>query len=414
MKKILLNKSLFFTIIFFVTLFSPLNLAFSFAYIFADDSNGVDLVTHPTGYEGLGTTLTVTVGIDPTSVNAADMVIPTQNVVLAFNNAISTSPNIFFGSIPSQVDFESVLLHEMGHSLGLQHCNLSTESGLSAVNQDYTKSTDGANDTFDLNSGSDGIIGTDDDVRGDDVNLNYFKISDNNPFTIASSIDQTSYSRDLADLPSGNFSANGERDVAILLGFNGTEAVMQQGTVIGEVQRTLTADDVAGLKYGESGIDEIAGTIDDYTLVLNYVGLTDSADIVIDFDDAQTGFAVSQNGGAFLSGNHARITASRIYINTGYNWFFSTSLSTNDIDIVSSEVALFPNPTNDFITINNPNSIKLDNVTIYDVNGRLINSKRLNSNNSSHELDITQFASGMYLFVIESDKGQIIKRIIKD
>ena len=342
------------------------------------------------------------------------MVIPTQNVVLAFNNAISTSPNIFFGSIPSQVDFESVLLHEMGHSLGLQHCNLSTESGLSAVNQDYTKSTDGANDTFDLNSGSDGIIGTDDDVRGDDVNLNYFKISDNNPFTIASSIDQTSYSRDLADLPSGNFSANGERDVAILLGFNGTEAVMQQGTVIGEVQRTLTADDVAGLKYGESGIDEIAGTIDDYTLVLNYVGLTDSADIVIDFDDAQTGFAVSQNGGAFLSGNHARITASRIYINTGYNWFFSTSLSTNDIDIVSSEVALFPNPTNDFITINNPNSIKLDNVTIYDVNGRLINSKRLNSNNSSHELDITQFASGMYLFVIESDKGQIIKRIIKD
>lgn len=414
MKNIAFNHTSYFKALLCIALLTPLNFAFSFAYIFANESNGIDLVTHPSGYNGSGGTLTITVGIDPISPNAADMVISTQNVISVFNNMASTTPNISFGSIPSQVDFESVLLHEMGHSLGLAHCNLATESGLSGSNQDYTKTTDGANDTFDLNPGLDGIIGSADDVRGDDENLNYFKISDNNPFTITSTVDQTTYSRDLLDLPSGNFSANGERDVSILLGFNSTEAVMQQGSIVGEVQRTLAADDVAGLKYGEAGVDEIAGTIDDYTLVLNYVGLTDVADIVIAFDDTQTGFAVSQSGADLINANHAAITSSRIYFNTGYNWFFNTSLSVEDIAVNTSKATLFPNPTNDFVSISNSNAI--ERIAIYDINGRLIQTKQLDSNNALDKItiDISDFESGIYLFVIKSDNGQQIERIIKN
>ncbi|WP_425075492.1 zinc-dependent metalloprotease [Psychroserpens sp. S379A] len=414
MKNIAFNHTSYFKALLCIALLTPLNFAFSFAYIFANESNGVDLVTHPSGYNGSGGTLTITVGIDPISPNAADMVISTQNVISVFNNMASTTPNISFGSIPSQVDFESVLLHEMGHSLGLAHCNLATESGLSGSNQDYTKTTDGANDTFDLNPGLDGVIGSADDVRGDDENLNYFKISDNNPFTITSTVDQTTYSRDLLDLPSGNFSANGERDVSVLLGFNSTEAVMQQGSIVGEVQRTLAADDVAGLKYGEAGVDEIAGTIDDYTLVLNYVGLTDVADIVIAFDDTQTGFAVSQSGADLINANHAAITSSRIYFNTGYNWFFNTSLSVEDIAVNTSKATLFPNPTNDFVSISNSNAI--ERIAIYDINGRLIQTKQLDSNNALDKItiDISDFESGIYLFVIKSDNGQQIERIIKN
>ncbi len=414
MKNIAFNHTSYFKALLCIALLTPLNFAFSFAYIFANESNGVDLVTHPSGYNGSGGTLTITVGIDPISPNAADMVISTQNVISVFNNMASTTPNISFGSIPSQVDFESVLLHEMGHSLGLAHCNLATESGLSGSNQDYTKTTDGANDTFDLNPGLDGVIGSADDVRGDDENLNYFKISDNNPFTITSTVDQTTYSRDLLDLPSGNFSANGERDVSVLLGFNSTEAVMQQGSIVGEVQRTLAADDVAGLKYGEAGVDEIAGTTDDYTLVLNYVGLTDVADIVIAFDDTQTGFAVSQSGADLINANHAAITSSRIYFNTGYNWFFNTSLSVEDIAVNTSKATLFPNPTNDFVSISNSNAI--ERIAIYDINGRLIQTKQLDSNNALDKItiDISDFESGIYLFVIKSDNGQQIERIIKN
>ena len=319
------NKSTVFSLFLFLALLTPLNSAFPFAFVFAGEANGVTIVTHPIGYTGAGGVVTVSVGIDPTSANASDMVISTQNVIAVFNEALSTTGNLDFGPLPSgNIDFESVLLHEMGHSLGLRHCNLASESGLTGSAQNFTQATDGADNVYGLDAGVDGIIGTADDVRGDDVNLNYFKISDNNPFTIAGTVDQTTYSRDIIDLPSGNFSTNGDRTVSGSLGFPNTEAVMQQGTFNNEQQQTLSADDVAGLKYAMAGLDEIAGTADDYILELEYAGLTASADIVIDFDNNETGFAVSQNGGVFVGADHIAITASNIYFNTGFSWYFNT------------------------------------------------------------------------------------------
>jgi len=136
------------------------------------------------------------VGIDPSSENAQSMVISTQNVINTWNQLVPTTGNLVSGSannIPSGfVDFESVLLHEMGHSLGLGHVNAASESGLSGSDREYTKATNGSNNEFDLNSGADGIIGSADDLRGDDVNLNYFRKSNNDPFTIASVVDSTS------------------------------------------------------------------------------------------------------------------------------------------------------------------------------------------------------------------------------
>ena len=208
------NKLNKLSLLLFLALFTPINSAFPFAFVFAGEGNGVAIVAHPIGYTGSGGVVTVSVGIDPTSANASDMVISTQNVIAVFNEALSTTGNLDFGPLPSgNVDFESVLLHEMGHSLGLAHCNIATESGLTGSAQDYTKSTDGADNMFGQDPGADGIIGSADDIRGDDENLNYFKIADNNPFTIAGTVDLTTYSRDLVDLPSGNFSANGARSV---------------------------------------------------------------------------------------------------------------------------------------------------------------------------------------------------------
>ena len=305
---------------------------FAGTFIFAGESNGVDVVAHPTGYDtGSGGTLTVRVCIDPNSANAAAMEIPVQNNITIYNRLQPTTGNLVTGAnnnIPGgQVDFESVALHELGHCIGLAHVNAATESGLTGSNRNYTKATDGTNNHFDINAGVDGIIGSHDDNRGDDVNLHWYRKSINNPFTITGTVDSSTYARDLASLPAGHsFAANADRTVAGSMGYPDTEAVMQQGTFFDEAQRSLTHDDVATLRYAASGRNELAGDSDDYTINLEYGGISNSnCDINLNFDNSQTGFAVCQVGGTFLSGSdHIRITSANIFFNTSFNWFFNT------------------------------------------------------------------------------------------
>ena len=296
------------------------------AFIFAGESNGVDMVCHPSGYTGSGTHLTISLCIDPTSANAADMVIPVQNIATTINGLSAVSPNLISGgsnNIPgSQIDFESVALHEVGHCIGLAHPNLGSQSGVSNTNS--TNTTNGSNNSFEENSGSDGIFGSADDTRGDDVNLTWFRMADNNPFIKGSTFDSTVYSRDLGDLPGGDvFSANADRTVASLYGVSSTEAVMQQGSFFDEDQRDWAADDEAMLRYAMSGVDEVQGNSDDYTISAEYVGMTTDCDVVLRYNNSATGFAVCNVSGSFVGSGHIRITAATASFNTGFDWFFN-------------------------------------------------------------------------------------------
>ena len=316
--------------IFICLLLIPVQSAHSFVFIFAGTSNGLDIVTHPIGYTGVGGTFQISVGIVPGTENATAMAISVQNVVNTINKLLPANNNLVNGGNnnipPGQIDFESVLLHEMGHSLGLGHVNLASESGLTDPEWNFTKSTRGVNGVFDLDAGPDGIIGSEDDFRGDDENLNYFKVADNNPFDLAGVIDATTYSRDLGDLPNGGFySTNADRNVAANLFFlSNTECVMQQGSFFDEAQRLLSADDVAGLRYAMAGLDEINGTADDYSFELVYVGESSNADISISFDATKTSFAVSESLASLFNG-HAFITSNDIFFDPGNSWFFNTA-----------------------------------------------------------------------------------------
>ena len=306
------------------------------AYIFASEVNGESTITHPSTYTGSGGPITVRVCINPSSPNAAAMEIPVQNTVYVYNRLQATTGNLSLGNsnnIPSgQLDFESVALHEMGHCLGMAHVNAASESGLSGGDRDYTRATDGANNRFDLNPGVDGIVGSGDDSRGDDVNLHWYRRANNNPFTIDNPVDFTTYSLALEDLPSGHsFAANADRDLAALLGVPNTEAVMQQLTYYDEAQRTLAHDDVATLLYAASGIDETAGTTDDYGINLEYGGLsTTDCDISLGFTTT-TSLAFCSVGGTYIGSGHVRITSANIEFSDDYAWFFNPVLS-NDSD----------------------------------------------------------------------------------
>jgi hypothetical protein len=300
------------------------------AYIFAGEVNGLDLVTHPNTYSGTGGIVSVRVCINPASPDASAMEIPVQNNITIFNRLQPTTGNLFRGSannVPaSQIDFESVALHELGHCLGLAHVNAASESGQTGNNENYTKATDGANNVLDLNPGPDGVIGSQDDLRGDDVNLHWYRRANNNPFTIDEPVDSSTYTRSLTALQSlgHSFAANADRAVAQLLGVPNTEAVMQQGTFFDEAQRTLAHDDVATLRYAASGLDEVAGNGDDYQIRLEYGGIsTSNCDISLSVT-ATPNLAFCEVNGVFIGPNHVRITTASIEFDEGAAWYFNT------------------------------------------------------------------------------------------
>lgn len=298
----------------------------AFAYLFSD-SQGATTITHPRGYTGTGGLLTLRIGIAPGSLFAEEMAVPLQNAIFIWNGLSPTTANLLVLGRPGAFDFESALLHELGHSLGLEHPNLGTESGFGDSRSEYTRTTRGIDGGFDLGAGPDGVFGSRDDVRDDDANLNWFPTATNNPFTMGTIVDSTTYRLELSALPPGSaFPANASRQVAAItpgLPAN-SEAVLQQGTFANEAQRSLGHDDVAGLRYAMAGLDEVAGTDDDYALELVFAGLTSAADVVVKFDDQRTGFAVTDYSALRIgSTSHLALGPAVVSFNSTQPWFFN-------------------------------------------------------------------------------------------
>ncbi|MDD7885739.1 T9SS type A sorting domain-containing protein [Flavivirga sp. 57AJ16] len=90
----------------------------------------------------------------------------------------------------------------------------------------------------------------------------------------------------------------------------------------------------------------------------------------------------------------------------------SISLSTEENIINNDKFMIFPNPVEDIVTIKFPLNETKAKVTIYNLLGQqILNEEIANSNN---ELNIGNIESGMYLLNIETEKGIISKRIIKN
>ena len=85
-----------------------------------------------------------------------------------------------------------------------------------------------------------------------------------------------------------------------------------------------------------AGLDEAAGTSDDYTIALTYAGLSAGADIVLDFDN-NSGLASSSSNGDFLVfPTHVVITTTSIRFSDLFNWFF------NDVSNTACAFSLSP------------------------------------------------------------------------
>ena len=83
-------------------------------------------------------------------------------------------------------------------------------------------------------------------------------------------------------------------------------------------------------------------------------------------------------------------------------------------EILAESFSLYPNPTQRFIMISNPNRAEISTIDIYNLNGKLV--KRVQPNNALNdvEIDTSNLSTGMYLMKINTDAGQTVKTFLKE
>jgi len=80
-------------------------------------------------------------------------------------------------------------------------------------------------------------------------------------------------------------------------------------------------------------------------------------------------------------------------------------------DELFSGLTIYPIPANNSITISSGTHLKLERVEIFDIQGKLINSKELNQNINYNIVDVSYIPKGLYLLKVSSEKNTITTRI---
>lgn len=337
---------------------------FAQAGVFLNQTAG--RVTHAGGYTGTGGERVVNVCLDPAAMpQSGDPAQATRNAIAEFNRFQATLGNVQSaatrGVTPGTLDYESILLHEMGHCLGLDHNVLGpSEVGCSVdgtcVNSPtlfFTHSTPGVNAVFDTSAGLDTARGTGDDVRLDDVNRHWYRAGVNNPFLEPPTADRTTHVQsgslpvgDLYAEASANFSpcaqGTATSNTGAVNGVPTTQDVMMPILCADNVVRDLSPNDRTTFRIARAGLDGVAGNADDYSVRLNYLGTTQTGcEIQIRFPSGggffcDTSLLVLGNGDHSTGDNDPDTPAGIINLQREANWFFNQTDTTASSCIFSN------------------------------------------------------------------------------
>ncbi|MFD0963030.1 T9SS type A sorting domain-containing protein [Pseudofulvibacter geojedonensis] len=80
--------------------------------------------------------------------------------------------------------------------------------------------------------------------------------------------------------------------------------------------------------------------------------------------------------------------------------------------ILDSSLKMYPNPVKDNLIVSGNNNLK--SITIYDVNGRLLQEVSFIGNQLERTISLSELETGMYVVKIVSSKGQLVKQIMKE
>lgn len=87
--------------------------------------------------------------------------------------------------------------------------------------------------------------------------------------------------------------------------------------------------------------------------------------------------------------------------------------TTGKEDFADNSFSVYPNPSNDVVNIENTINALIQDISITDMNGRVVKTMKFNGE-SSIKLSISDLTTGIYMMNINSDKGSITRKIIKN
>lgn len=91
--------------------------------------------------------------------------------------------------------------------------------------------------------------------------------------------------------------------------------------------------------------------------------------------------------------------------------YTGTQLPINTFE--SFKFSTYPNPVKDLITVSSTDNLLFNDVTITDINGRIVKNSKVN-NLTEIELNVSDLNAGIYLINITSDSGKAVKKFIKN
>ena len=81
-------------------------------------------------------------------------------------------------------------------------------------------------------------------------------------------------------------------------------------------------------------------------------------------------------------------------------------------EFLGSKFNVFPNPATDVVTITNKENIGVQQIEIYDINGKSVKSQNYDHENEI-QLNISDLASGTYMLHVKTNQGTAVKKLVK-
>lgn len=184
---------------------------------------------------------------------------------------------------------------------------------------------------------------------------------------------------------------------------NITSQVVQTSTIV-------TGDGCDSIIVTTVNVIDISVDTNLSTLTANQSGATYQW-LDCDNGDAPIPGEINQTFTAITTGNYAVEVTIGSCTNTS-SCYFITGLGVDDVDLLK-DITIYPNSTNNFITVTSSNLNNIEQVVLYDIRGRLIYQSK-NITNNIIKIDLSTVTKGIYLLKVSRDSNSKVFKVIRN